>query len=126
MSDLNNGPITPRQTDRWLEPGSANAQLIYILYLAGLVVGITGLIGLVLAYINRGKGEPWVETHYTWLIRTFWLGLLYVLVSIVFMFVVIGFVLMFAVAVWFIARCIVGLQAAGRGEPIKNPNGWFI
>lgn len=126
MSDLNNAPITPRQTDRWLEPGSANAQLIYVLYLAGLVVGITGLIGLVLAYINRSKAEPWVETHYTWLIRTFWLGLLYVLVSFVLMLVVIGFVLMFAVAVWFIARCIIGLQAAGRGEPIKNPSGWFI
>ncbi|PWJ79755.1 putative membrane protein [Pseudaminobacter salicylatoxidans] len=126
MSDFNGGPAAPRQTDRWLEPGATNVQVVYILYLAGLVVGLTGLIGLVMAYINRGKGEAWVDTHYTWAIRTFWIGLLYALISLVLMFVAIGFLLMFAVAVWFIARCIIGLQAAGRREPIKNPGGWLI
>jgi uncharacterized membrane protein len=126
MSDIDNGPTAPRQTDRWLEPGPTNAQVVYILYLAGLVVGITGLIGLVLAYINRSRAEPWVATHYTWAIRTFWIGLLYGLISCVLIFMVIGVFLLFAVVVWFIARCIIGLQAAGRGEPIKNPNGWFI
>jgi uncharacterized membrane protein len=68
-------PTTPRQTDRWLEPGQTNALVIYILYLAGLVIGISGLIGLVIAYINRGKAGGFVETHYTWQIRTFWIGL---------------------------------------------------
>jgi uncharacterized membrane protein len=126
MSDINNGPTAPRQTDRWLEPGATNAQVIYILYLAGLVIGISGLVGIVLAYINRGKSEAWVETHYTWLIRTFWIGVLYGLISAVLIVLVIGFFMLFAVAVWFIARCIIGLQAVGRGEPIRNPNGWFI
>ena len=46
-------PAAPRQTDRWLEPGQTNALVIYILYLAGLVIGISGLIGLVIAYFNR-------------------------------------------------------------------------
>jgi len=126
MSDFNGEPAAPRQTDRWLEPGATNVQVVYILYLAGLVVGLTGLIGLVMAYINRGKGEAWVDTHYTWAIRTFWIGLLYGLISLILVFVAIGFLLMFALAVWFIARCIIGLQAAGRGEPIKNPQSWFI
>lgn len=126
MSDMNSGPAAPRQTDRWLEPGASNTQVIYILYLAGLVIGISGIVGIVMAYVNRGKSEPWVETHYTWLIRTFWIGILFSLVSVVLMFVLIGFVLIFATAVWFIARCIIGLQALGRNEPIKNPQGWFI
>ncbi len=90
------------------------------------VVGVTGLIGLVFAYVNRGKAGGYVETHYTWLIRTFWIGLLYALISAVLMLLVIGFVLMFAVAVWFIVRCIIGLQALGRNEPIKNPESWLI
>ena len=119
-------PAAPRQTDRWLEPGPTNVQVIYILYLAGLVIGISGIVGIVLAYINRGKAGGVVETHYTWLIRTFWIGLLYALISAVLMLLAIGFVLMFAVAVWFIARCIIGLQALGRGEPIKNPESWLI
>ena len=37
-----------------------------------------------------------------------------------------GFLLMFAVAVWFIVRCIIGLQALGRQEPIRNPESWLI
>jgi uncharacterized membrane protein len=119
-------PPAQRQTDRWLEPGQTNALVIYILYLAGLVIGISGLVGLVIAYINRGKAGGFVETHYTWQIRTFWIGLLYALVSAVLMLLAIGFVLMFAVAVWFIVRVIIGIQALQRGEPIKNPESWLI
>src|SRR5688572_30044953 len=126
MSDINPGPSAPRQTDRWLEPGTTNVQVINILYLASLVIGVSVLVGIVLAYINRGKAGGFVETHYTWLIRTFWIGLLYALISAVLMLLAIGFVLMFAVAVWFIVRCIIGLQALGRGEPIKNPESWLI
>ncbi|MCA0277877.1 MAG: DUF4870 domain-containing protein [Proteobacteria bacterium] len=118
--------FTPRQTDRWLDPGPTNAQVIYILYLAGLVIGVSGIVGIILAYMNRGKAGGFVETHYTWLIRTFWIGLLYALISFMLIFVFIGFILMFAVAVWFIVRCIMGLQAVGRGEAIKYPESWLI
>ena len=126
MSNPGPNTPTPRQTDRWLEPGPTNALVIYILYLAGLVIGVTGIVGIVLAYINRGKAGGFVESHYTFLIRTFWIGLLYALISVVLMFVIIGFLLMFAVAVWFIARCILGLQALQRGEAVKNPESWFL
>ena len=50
----------------------------------------------------------------------------YVVVSVLLMFLAIGFVLAFAVAVWFIVRCIIGIQALQRGEPIKNPESWLI
>ncbi|PTE11288.1 DUF4870 family protein [Mesorhizobium helmanticense] len=129
MSDINSGQgdkPTPRQTDRWLEPGPTNALVIYILYLASLVIGISGIVGIVLAYINRGKSGGFVESHYTFLIRTFWIGLLYALISVVLMMAVVGIVLMFAVGVWFIARCILGIQALQRGEPVKNPESWFL
>lgn len=81
MSD--NGPQAPppRETDRWLEPGKVNVQVIYVLYLVAFAVGITSVIGVVLAYLNRGKGAPWVQTHYTWAIRTFWIALLFGLIS---------------------------------------------
>ena len=119
-------PAAPRQTDRWLEPGPTNALVIYILYLAGLVIGISGLVGLVIAYINRGKAGGFVETHYTWLIRTFWIGLLYALISVGADALCDRLRAAFAVAVWFIVRCIIGLQALQRGEPIKNPESWMI
>ena len=116
----------PRTTDRWLEPGPTNIQVIYILYLLGFVIGITPLVGIVMAHINRGKTGGWIETHYTWAIRTFWLGMAGALVSFVLMFVLIGFVLMLAIVLWFVLRMIIGLQAVSRGEPIRDPQSWLI
>ncbi len=123
MSDPN--PNT-RETDKWLEPGKTNAQVIYILYLVGFIVGITALAGLVIAYMNRGKAGGFVETHYTWLIRTFWISLLFSLVSALLIVVAIGFVGMIATAVWVLVRLVKGLQALGRNEPVANPLTWWI
>jgi uncharacterized membrane protein len=125
MSNPDQAP-EPRQTDRWLEPGKTNLQVIYVLYLASFVIGITGIVGIVLAHLNRGKSEAWLESHYTWVIRTFWLGLLGALVSGLLMFVLIGMLLMPLVALWVIIRTIVGLQKLGRNEPIADPQSWLL
>jgi len=116
----------PRQTDRWLEPGKTNLQVIYVLYLASFVIGITGIVGIVLAHLNSGKSEAWLESHYTWAIRTFWFGLLGALVSGLLMIVFIGMLLMPLVALWIIIRTIVGLQKLGRNEAIANPQSWLL
>ncbi|WEX08472.1 DUF4870 domain-containing protein [Chelativorans sp. AA-79] len=126
MSETNQGPTPPRKTDGWLEPGPTNIQVIYILYLVGFVIGISALVGIVLAYMNRGRSAEWVETHYTWAIRTFWIGILYAVISGVLMVVGIGFLLLIAVAIWVVVRMVVGLQAVGRGEPIRNPQSWVL
>lgn len=119
-------PPMPNQTDKWLQPGPQNALAIYILYFLSFVVGITGLIGLVMAYINRGKAGGFAETHYTWLIRTFWIGVLFTLVALVLTFVLIGIPLMIAIAVWAIVRLVKGLMALNRNEPIPDPMTWWI
>ena len=126
MTDMNTAPVPPRQTDQWLEPGKTNVQVVYFLYIAGMFIPVLPIIGLVIAYINRGKAGGWVDTHYTWLIRTFWIGLLYAVVASILMLLLIGFLLLVAVAIWIIVRSIFGLQAAGRSEPIKNPESWLI
>ena len=78
----NSGPAdTGDVVARYLAPGGANVRLIYILYLASLVVGVTILIGLVIAYLNlREAIGTWAEGHYTYQIRTFWIGLVYSLI----------------------------------------------
>ncbi|PSM18714.1 MULTISPECIES: DUF4870 family protein [Nitratireductor] len=126
MSDMNSGPNEPRQTDRWLEAGKTNIQIIYVLYLVSLAIGVTALIGIVLAHMNRGKAGGWVETHYTWAIRTFWIGVLYGVICVVLAVIGIGFLLMIAVAVWAIVRIVIGLQKSAREEPIDNPESWLI
>lgn len=125
MSNQDQAP-EPRQTDRWLEPGKTNLQVIYILYLASFVIGITGIVGIVLAYLNRGKSEAWLESHYTWAIRTFWIGLLGSFISFVLFFVVIGMFTIILVAIWIIVRTVIGLQKLGRNEPIADPQSWLL
>ena len=125
MTDFNTTPVQ-RSTQGMFEPGQSNVQLIYVCYLLGFVVGITTLFGVVLAYINRGKAGGWIETHYTWIIRTFWIGMLYGLISVVLMFVLIGFLTALATFVWVVVRLVKGIQAAGRNAPIANPGTWWI
>ncbi|MCT8990232.1 hypothetical protein NYR54_07975 [Chelativorans sp. SCAU2101] len=125
MSDTNTQP-TPHKSSGWLEPGPSNIQLIYILYLVSFVIGISALVGVVLAYINRGKSEAWVETHYTWAIRTFWIGILYAVISALLTVVLIGFLLLLLTAIWVVVRMVIGLQAVSRGEPIRNPQSWVL
>ncbi|MCD2172843.1 DUF4870 family protein [Rhizobium sp. C4] len=123
MSDMQDN--TP-DASGFLEPGKGNVQLVYVLYLAGFVVGITPLVGLIFAYINRGKIAGIYDSHYTYAIRTFWIGVLYSLISVVLTFLVIGVIGFFATAIWSIVRCVIGLQKVSRGEAIENPQSWLI
>ena len=116
----------PRKTDQWLEPGKTNLQVVYILYIAAMFLPFLILVGIVIAYVNRGKAGGWVDTHYTWLIRTFWIGLLFVFVSIILAVDAVGLLLMVVMPIWVIVRCVVGLQTANREEPIKNPESWLV
>ena len=50
--------------------------IVAALYLLTLFTGFSVLVGLILAYLWRGEEETagWENTHFTYLIRTFWIG----------------------------------------------------
>lgn len=106
------------------EDSGSSANLIYILYLIGLVVGITQIVGLVMAYMYRGSAPAWVQTHYTFQIRTFWIGLLGAVAGIALTMIMVGFLVLPVVLVWFIIRCVKGMQYVGRREAYPNPESW--
>lgn len=103
---------------------TAGPGLVYLLYLVGLVVGVTVLIGVVVAYLNRSEAPAWATSHYQMQIRTFWIGLLIGVVGVVTSFIVVGFLVLVAGCVWFIVRCVKGLKLANRTEPYPNPTTW--
>jgi uncharacterized membrane protein len=103
----------------------SNVNAIYYLYLASILVGVTVIVGVIMAYINRNNGSDWLDSHYTFQIRTFWIGLFYVVLSGVLTLVLIGFVLLALVLIWLVVRCLKGLKLAGRGEPVPNPKTWL-
>ena len=105
---------------------TGQAKVIYVLYLAGFVAGVTPLIGVVMAYLAKGDAPEWLDTHYRYQIRTFWIGFLYTFVSVLLTVILIGILGLLATAVWLIVRCIKGFQALDRGEPIENVETWMF
>lgn len=94
----------------------------YILYLVGF-----GLIGLIIAYVKRPDSHytQW-HSHFTYIIRTFWITLLLAVVGALTTMIGIGFLILLAVTVWSLVRCVVGLLRAIDGKPIHNPGTWMI
>ncbi len=101
-------------------------KIVYILYLAGVVFGITGIIGVVMAYINRSDAPDWLASHYQFQIRTFWIGALYMLIGIILAFVVIGYLVLVFWVVWLIIRCVKGMKSLDQREAHPNPSGWMF
>ena len=106
-------------------------QLTYALHALGLAIGAFGaatvvgsfifgwpsIIAVIINYVKRGDARgTWLESHFSWQIRTFWWSLLWaIIISIVsfpLAFLLIGFVTwpvgMFILGVWAIYRIAVG------------------
>lgn len=110
-----------------VDPGSrGNSNLIYFLYLASLVLGITAIIGVVMAYLGKGKGDAVVESHYVNQIHIFWKMLLYCIIASFLTLILIGILLFLAALVWYIVRIVKGMQALSAGEPVENPESWLL
>ena len=99
--------------------------IIYGLHAFSLITGIIGaatvvgafltgwpsIIAVILNYVKRGEARgTWLESHFRWQIRTFWFGLLWVTLCILFVVATLGIGLLIAwlplglVGLWFIYR----------------------
>lgn len=113
--------------------------ICYALYFIGLTHGLTTVIGLIIAYASRDQAGPRMYTHYTWLIRTFWmtlagfaLGGLLMLVGIPLSIILIGIpavvaggLLMGAAWVFCVVRLILGVVYLSRDEEYPRPYAIF-
>ena len=100
--------------------------IISLLYLSSFVLGLTVIIGVVLAYVWKGEAHAdWETSHYDYLIRTFWIGLIGSVISFVLMLVLIGFLLWIAVAVLVVVRSVLSLINAQKQMPMPNPETWL-
>ncbi|WP_444988751.1 DUF4870 family protein [Halomonas mongoliensis] len=107
-------------------PDTTMPMVVYALYLASFVVGFTAVIGVVIAYVYRGKGPDWLDEHYRYQIRTFWIGLLYASVATLLTVVLIGIPLLIALAVWIIVRCVKGFRGLQEKRAPDNVDTWLF
>lgn len=99
--------------------------IIYVLYMASILVGVTSIVGVIMAYIKRADfaGTEY-EPHLTYLIRTFWISLIGYLIGMATIIVGIGAIIIIAAGVWFIYRSIAGFIKFNDRKPI-DPMGWL-
>lgn len=101
------------------------ATVIYALLLGGFVIGITPIVGVVIAYVYRGKGPPWLDEHYRYQIRTFWIGLLYAFIAALLSLIGIGLILMLGLAIWLIVRCVKGFKGLQEKRAPSKMETWL-
>ena len=102
------------------------AKVIYILLLVSTIIGITGIVGLIMAYVMKDGADDTLMTHYRFQIRTFWIGLLYTMLGAFLLQFIIGFIILFFTFVWVVIRCAKGLRWLERYEPVDNVETWFF
>lgn len=108
------------------QPDTTMAMVIYALYLASFILGFTSIIGVVIAYVYKGKCPVWLDEHYRYQIRTFWMGLVYGIVFSLLTLILVGFPLLLALAVWFIIRCVKGFKGLQEKRAPSNVDTWLI
>ena len=112
---------------------------IYALHAFSLLTGILGaatvvgafltgwpsIIAVILNYVKRSEARgTWLESHFRWQIRTFWFGLLWIVLCILFVVATLGIGILIAwlpiglVGLWFIYRIVRGWMALGAGRPM--------
>ena len=115
------------------------AHIIYALHALSLVTGIittativgaflTGwpsIIAIILNYIYRGDVRgTWLDSHFRWQIRTFWFGVLWVGLCMLFVVMTLGIGILIAwlplaiVGIWFVYRILRGWLALADRRPM--------
>jgi uncharacterized membrane protein len=93
------------------------------------LMGIVGIVGIILAYVKRGEAAgTWLESHYRWLIRTFWFSLLwgalgaviFVLLLIIVIGVFIGYLIWVATTIWVLYRLVRGYMLFNESKPVPG------
>lgn len=92
----------------------SNRLVVLVAYVLGAIGLFTAfvpiLIALILCYIKRPEAAGTIyESHFQWLIRTFWFGLLWFVVALVLMLIGVGFLLYWVLCAWLVYRFVKGL-----------------
>jgi uncharacterized membrane protein len=111
----------PYETQRPIVSDNMLAVGVYLLYVAGYFTVIPALIGVIIAYVKVDDSDPVLRTHYQFQVRTFWIGLLYIAISIPLCLVLIGFPLLAWWFIWSLIRIVKGTLLVTEHKPIANP-----
>lgn len=122
MTHFDQRPVPP--TSFVSQRGLALA--VYILYLIGYFTGFTAVIGVLIAHIKASSADDVLRSHYRFQIRTFWVGLLYLALGTLLVYVLIGIPILLWWFVWSIVRIVKGMVLLNDGRAIARPTSWLF
>lgn len=107
MDRIDNEEVSIKDSN--VEHNKKVTYIIYGLYFASLFLGVTAIVALIANYIKRGSVQgTYLESHFTWQIKTFWWSLILYVVSVLTLAVGIGFLFLIGTSIWFIYRIVKG------------------
>src|SRR5690606_25448590 len=109
-----------QSVDANVESDRAVVLLAYVLHLIGSVAAVPSLIALVLNYLKRNDVDELLESHHSWMIRTFWWALLWLAIGFVTVFVLIGWLILGLPWLGSAYRHILGLTRRANAEPMPR------
>jgi uncharacterized membrane protein len=125
MDQRPNNPVYYHATDARSDMRTLTHILYALFALHWFTGGISIIVAIIVAYLKRGDaaGTPY-EAHLTWLIRSFWIGLVGYLIGAALIFVFIGFAVLTAVSIWMLYRIVKGWLYLYENKPL-DPRAWF-
>jgi uncharacterized membrane protein len=101
------------------QSGKNIAIVVYALFAASLLIGITAIVGIILAHMKRDEYAGTVAaSHLRYQIRTFWYGLLWTVVGALTTLIIIGWFVIIGTGVWTIYRIIKGWLRIIENKPM--------
>ncbi|WP_111495482.1 MULTISPECIES: DUF4870 family protein [Marinobacter] len=118
MTDSDFRPAEDDPLLRRSDPARNLAVAVYILQaLAFFLGGITGLIGVIINYVKLDEVTgTWVEPHFRWQIKTFWIGLAWTVIGIITAPILVGWFILLGITIWVIYRVVKGALALNDGK----------
>ena len=104
---------------------AAIAGLVSAGLLSTPLLGLIGLIALIIAYVKRGDAAgTWLQSHYRWLIRTFWFSVLWNIVgwlaAVTLIGIPIAICIWIATTIWVLYRLVHGYVLFNESKPIPG------
>jgi uncharacterized membrane protein len=95
--------------------------VIYALYALSLFAGISAIVAIVLNYIKREEAQgTWLESHFSWQIRTFWWSVVWIVVGAITWIILVGWIVWGVAFVWFIYRIAKGWLNLNENKPMPQ------
>jgi uncharacterized membrane protein len=93
---------------------------VYVLQALSFLWGVTAVVGLIVNYVKRDDVRGTVyESHFGWQVRTFWWGIVWLVLGTILIFALgLGLLVLFVAWIWIIYRVVKGFLRLTENRPV--------